>query len=137
MAIAQFEEFAPEIPQRSRVREFADQTRAALRLVPDLTVDNSQAVSNRAFFAFLIGVFTAGLLLLLSINTALTSGAFTLENMKLHLAAVNDQRDAVLNQVATYSSPDNLAINATKLGMLPQTGINFLDINTATPGTTK
>jgi hypothetical protein len=135
MAIAQFEEFSPPLQQRSRVREFAEQTRAALRLVPDLTVDNSQAVSNRAFIAFLIGVFTAGLLLLLSINTALTSGAFTLENMKLHLAAVNDQRDALLNQVATYSSPDNLAITATKLGMLSQSGINFLDINTATNST--
>ena len=128
MAIAQFEEFAA-LRQRSRVRDFAEQTRAALNLVPNLTVDNSKAVSNRAFIAFLIGVFTAGLLLLLSVNTALTSGAFTLENMKLHLAAVNDQRDAILNQLATHSSPNNLAVNATKLGMQPQASINFLDIN--------
>jgi len=132
MALTQIEPLAPEIKQRSRVREFADQTRAALKLVPDLTVDNSESVSNRAFFAFLIGLFTAGLLLLLSINTALTSGAFTLENMKLHLAAVNDERDAVLNQVATYSSPNNLAKAATKLGMQPQTTINFLDVNGGT-----
>jgi len=129
MALTQIESLAPDLKPRSRVRELADQTRAALKLVPDLTVDNSESVSNRAFFAFLIGLFTAGLLLLLSINTALTSGAFTLENMKLHLAAVNDQRDSVLNQVATYSSPNNLAKAATKLGMQPQTSINFLDIN--------
>ena len=129
MAIAQFEEFAPSLPQRSRVRGFAEQTRAALKLVPDLTVDNSKAISNRTFIAFLIGVFTAGLLLLLSVNTALTSGAFTLENMKLHLAAVNDQRDVVLNQLATHSSPNNLAVVATKLGMQAQDSINFLDIN--------
>jgi hypothetical protein len=129
MAIAQFEELSQVAPQRSRVREFADQTRAALKLVPDLTVDNSQAVSNRAFIGFLIGVFTAGLLLLLSVNTALTSGAFTLENMKLHLASVNDQRDAVLNQVSRFSSPDKLAISATKMGMQPQSAINFLDLS--------
>ena len=129
MALTQIESLAPGLKPRSRVRELADQTRAALKLVPDLTVDNSESVSNRAFFAFLIGLFTAGLLLLLSINTALTSGAFTLENMKLHLAAVNDQRDSVLNQVATYSSPNNLAKAATKLGMQPQISINFLDIN--------
>ncbi len=128
MAIEQYEHLAPT-PQRSRVREFADQTLAALKLVPDLTVDNSQAVSNRAFIGFLIGVFTAGLLLLLSVNTALTSGAFTLENMKLHLAKVNDQRDAMLNQVATFASPDTLAKTAAKLGMQPQVTINFLDIN--------
>ena len=130
MAIAQFEEVTSRRPQRSRVRQFADQTRAALKVVPDLSVDNSQAVSNRAFIGFLIGVFTVGLLLLLSLNTALTSGAFTLENMKLHLAEVNDQRDALLNQVSLYSSPNNLAASATKLGMQPQAGINFLDLNT-------
>ncbi|MEI6294685.1 MAG: hypothetical protein WCO95_01355 [Actinomycetes bacterium] len=128
MAIEQYEHLAPT-PQRSRVREFADQTLAALKLVPDLTVDNSQAVSNRAFIGFLIGVFTAGLLLLLSVNTALTSGAFTLENMKMHLAAVNDQRDAMLNQVALFSSPDSLASTATKMGMQPQLSINFLNID--------
>ena len=132
MAIAQFETFEKAAQQRSRVREFADQTRAALQLVPDLTVDNSQAVGNGAFIAFLIGVFTAGLLLLLSVNTALTSGAFTLESMKLHLAAINDQRDTVLNQVATFSSPNKLAEEATKLGMAPQASINFLDIGGGT-----
>ena len=129
MAITQLDQFASASPARSRARAFADQTKAALKLVPDLTVDNSKAVSNRAFIGFLIGVFTAGLLVLLSVNTALTSGAFTLENMKLQLASVNDQRDAVLNQVATFSSPDNLAKVATKLGMAPQAAINFLDIN--------
>ena len=132
MAIARFESaetYAESTPQRSRVREFAAQSRAALKLVPDLTVDNSQAVGNGAFIAFLIGVFTAGLLLLLSVNTALTSGAFTLEKMKLHLASVNDQRDTVLNQVAAFSSPDRLAAEATKLGMQPQSSIKFLDIS--------
>ena len=132
MAIAQFEEVISTPLQRSRVRQLAIQTRAAIRLVPDLNVGNSQAVSNRAFMGFLIGVFTVGLLLLLSVNTALTSGAFTLESMKLHLAAVNDQRDALLNQVASYSSPNNLAVTAIKLGMQPQVGINFLDINPPT-----
>lgn len=131
MALAQIDISKLERAPRSRVRGFAEQTRAALKLVPDLTVDKSEAVSSRAFIGFLIGVFTAGLLVLLSINTALTSGAFTLENMKLELAATNDQRDAVLNQVATYSSPNNLAVAATKLGMLPQASIFFLDINGA------
>ncbi len=129
MAIAQIDQLASRAPQRSRARTFADQTRSALKLVPDLTVDNSQAVSNRAFIGFLIGIFTAGLLILLSVNTALTSGAFTLENMKLHLAEVNDHRDALLNQVASFSSPDTLAVAATKLGMQPQITINFLNIN--------
>ena len=129
MAITQIEILSTEKSSRFRVRGLAEQTKVALRLVPDLNIENSRAVSSRAFVGFLIGVFTAGLLLLLSINTALTSGAFTLENMKLQLAAANDQRDALLNQVGAYSSPNNLALAATKLGMLPQASIHFLDVN--------
>lgn len=127
--IAQFEESLPLREEHTGIRGFAKQTRAALRAVPNLTVDNSKAVSNRAFIGFLIGVFTVGLLVLLSINTALTSGAFTLENVKLQLASVNDQRDALLNQVATFSSPNNLAATATKMGMQPQATINFLTVD--------
>ncbi|HEY4898830.1 MAG TPA: hypothetical protein VIH79_03825 [Candidatus Nanopelagicaceae bacterium] len=132
MAIAQFGELAPPLQEHTRIRGFGKQTREALKLVPDLSVDNSKAVSSRAFIGFLIGVFTAGLLILLSINTALTSGAFTLENAKLQLASVNDQRDALLNQVATFSSPNRLASAATKMGMQPQTAINFLNISGVT-----
>ena len=128
MAISQIEILSTEKSSRFRVRGLAEQTKVALRLVPDLSIENSRAVSSRAFVGFLIGVFIAGLLLLLSINTALTSGAFTLETMKLQLAAANDQRDALLNQVSTYSSPNNLALAATKLGMLPQGSIHFLDV---------
>ena len=128
MAIAQFEEFVLPPPDRARMRGFAKQTRASLNLVPDLDADNSKSVSGRAFIGILIGVFAAGLLILLSINTALTSGAFTLENVKLQLAAINDQRDALLNQVATFSSPNRLSSSAIKMGMQPQAAINFLTL---------
>ena len=131
MAIAQFEEFTPQSVKPNRISGIARQTRVALRLVPDLSVENDQAVSNNAFVGILIGIFTVGLLLLLCINIALTSGAFTLENAKLSLASVNDQRDAVLNQVDSLSSPDNLAAAATKLGMKPQTTINFLNLDSS------
>ena len=131
MAIAQFEEFTPQSVKPNRISGIARQTRVALRLVPDLSVENDQAVSNNAFVGILIGIFTVGLLLLLCINIALTSGAFTLENAKLSLASVNDQRDAVLDQVDSLSSPDNLAAAATKLGMKPQTTINFLNLDSS------
>ncbi len=128
MAITQFEELAPAESERTGNRSITKQTRASLKLVPDLDAEKSKAISSRTFIGFLIGVFAAGLLILLSINTALTSGAFTLENVKLQLASANDQRDALLNKVATYSSPNRLASVAIKLGMQPQSVINFLTI---------
>jgi hypothetical protein len=45
MAIAQIDVIPSEKLLRSRARGFAEQTRAALKLVPDLTVDNSDAVA--------------------------------------------------------------------------------------------
>ena len=57
MAIAQFEEFTPQSVKPNRLSGIARQTRVALRLVPDLSVENDQAVSNNAFVGILIGIF--------------------------------------------------------------------------------
>ncbi len=112
------------------IRDFgiAQKTRAALKLVPDLSVDNSASVDNGKFIMIIASIFVAGLLALLAINTSLTSGAFTMENMKLKLAAMNDQRDATLNQLAAYASPDQLAAHAKKLGMSAQESNNFVNV---------
>jgi hypothetical protein len=111
----------------------AGRTRAVLRLVPDLSVDNSASVDNRTFIGIITGIFVVGLLALLAINTSLTSGAFTMEKLKMQLASVNDQRDATLNQVANFSAPDQLALRAIKLGMSPQLTNNFVNLTVIKP----
>jgi len=101
-----------------------------LQLVQDLSVENPKAVSTKSFTGIVVAIFVLGLLSLLGINMALTSGAFEMENLKLHLIAMNDQKEALLNQESSYSSPDRLAIHAKALGMQPQTTINFLSLGT-------
>jgi hypothetical protein len=101
-----------------------------LQLVQDLSVENPKAVSTKSFTGIFVAIFVLGLLSLLGINMALTSGAFEMENLKLHLIAMNDQKEALLNQESSYSSPDRLAIHAKALGMQPQTTINFLSLGT-------
>lgn len=141
MALTQFSPASPAsplttAPVRTRVvRDFnlANRTRAALKLVPDLSVDNAASVDNGKFIAIIASIFVAGLLALLAINTSLTSGAFTMENLKLKVASVSDQRDATLNQVASFSSPDQLAARATKLGMGPQLTNNFVNLTVSKP----
>ncbi len=129
MAIPDFAISAPTPVEVVKPRGLVKSARSVLNLVPDFDVENSDAVNNRAFMGIIALIFGIGLLVLLGINTALTSGAFTMENLKLHLASVNDQRDALLNQVSHYSSPDQLARNAIKLGMAPQGSINFLTLS--------
>jgi hypothetical protein len=104
-----------------------------LQLVRDSSVDKPKAVSTGSFISFtaiVVAIFVVGLLSLLGINMALTSGAFEMEHLKLHLIAMNDQKEALLNQESSYSSPDRLAIHAKALGMQPQTTINFLSLGT-------
>jgi len=113
--------------------DFSGRTRAALKLVPDLSVDNSASVDNSTFLKIIATISVAGLLALLAINVSLTSGAFTMENLKLKLAAISDQRDATLNTVATFSAPDQLAIRATKLGMTPAVTNNFINLSVKLP----
>jgi hypothetical protein len=113
--------------------DFSGRTRAALKLVPDLSVENSASVDNSTFLKIIATISVAGLLALLAINVSLTSGAFTMENLKLKLAAISDQRDATLNTVATFSAPDQLAIRATKLRMTPAVTNNFINLSVKLP----
>ena len=124
---------APAKVRASRDGFLATRTRAALRLVPDISVENAASVENGKFVAILASIFVAGLLALLAINTSLTSGAFTMENMKLKLAQINDQSEATLNMVAKQAAPDQLALHAAKLGMQPAQTNNFLNLSVPTP----
>jgi hypothetical protein len=119
-------------PREKTVRGIAHSARSVLKLVPDFSSDNPEAVSTRSFAGIVGAMFAIGLLALLGINIALTSGAFEMENLKLHLESVTDQKEALLNQVSRYSSPSQLAIHARKIGMQPQAAINFLSIDRAT-----
>jgi hypothetical protein len=118
-------------PKEKNVRGITQSARTVLKLVPDFSSDNPAAVSSRSFAGIVGAMFAIGLLVLLGINIALTSGAFEMENLKLHLESVNDQKEALLNQVSRYSSPLQLASHARAIGMQPQSTINFLSISPA------
>ena len=121
------------LPERVKdVRQTAF-AKAALRLVPDLDVRNAESVDNRTFIAIIGAIFLSGLIALLAINTSLTTDAFTAQHLKVKLASINSQRDVTLNQVATFSSPNQLAESARKLGMKPAESTNFVDLSVTLP----
>ena len=72
-------ELAPALEiSRKIVREQAN--KAVLRLVPD--IKQGAVAPDRTFGIFLGAIFTAGLLALLVINTALAKDAFVLKDLK-------------------------------------------------------
>jgi len=119
-------ELAPALKiSRKIVREQAN--KAVLRLVPD--IKQGAVAADRTFGIFLGAIFTAGLLALLVINTALAQDAFILKDLKQQAQVLIDQREAILREVARKSSPDQLSQSAAQLGMVASTNPRFLDMS--------
>lgn len=119
-------ELAPALEiSRKIVREQAN--KAVLRLVPD--IKEGTVAADRTFGIFLGAIFTAGLLALLVINTALAQDAFILKDLKQQAQVLTDQREAILREVAQKSSPDQLSQSAAQLGMVASTNPRFLDMS--------
>jgi hypothetical protein len=119
-------ELAPALKiSRKIVREQAN--KAVLRLVPD--IKQGAVAADRTFGIFLGAIFTAGLIALLVINTALAQDAFILKDLKQQAQVLTDQREAILREVARKSSPDQLSQSAAQLGMVASTNPRFLDMS--------
>ena len=119
-------ELAPAIEiSRKIVREKTN--KAVLRLVPE--IKSGEVAAQRTFTIFIATIFTAGLLTLLVVNTALAKDAFLLKQLKQEAQLLTDQREAILRQVAQRSSPEKLAEQASKLGMIASTNPKFLDMS--------
>ena len=119
-------DFAPAI-ERSRKAVSQTTAKAVLRLVPD--IESGKQASDKGFVIAISSIFITGLLALLIINTALAQDAFKLQQLKQQATVLEDQREAILRQVAQKASPDNLAVSAAKLGMVASTNPRFLDLS--------
>ena len=119
-------ELAPAI-EISRKIVLEKTNKAVLRLVPE--IKPGEVAAQRTFAIFIATIFTAGLLTLLVVNTALAKDAFLLKQLKQEAQSLTDQREAILRQVAQRSSPEKLAEQASELGMIASTNPKFLDMS--------
>ena len=119
-------ELAPAI-EISRKIVLEKTNKVVLRLVPE--IKSGEVAAQRTFIIFIATIFTAGLLTLLVVNTALAKDAFLLKQLKQEAQSLTDQREAILRQVAQKSSPEKLAEQASKLGMIASTNPKFLDMS--------
>lgn len=119
-------ELAPAIEISRRI-VLEKTNKVVLRLVPE--IKSGEVAAQRTFAIFIATIFTAGLLTLLVVNTALAKDAFLLKQLKQEAQSLTDQREAILRQVAQKSSPEKLAEQASKLGMIASTNPKFLDMS--------
>ena len=118
-------ELAPAIRISTKIVK-AQTNKAVLRLAPE--IKNGEVANDRTFVVFLATIFTASLLSLLVINTALARDAFVLSELKQQAQLLTDQRE-VLQEVEVKSSPDKLAQSASELGMVASSNPRFLDMS--------
>ena len=117
---------APAITKRtSRVAQKS--TRAALRIVADVSAGNQATSRSYALFITAIGVVF--LLALLFINTLLAQDAFELSKLQADLKLSSDQFEAVTREIERISSPAVLSVEAQKLGMKPSLTPTFLNLD--------
>ena len=102
-------------------------TRAALRLVADVSAGNQATSRSYALFITAIGVVF--LLALLFINTLLAQDAFELSKLQADLKLSSDQYEAVTREIERISSPAVLSQEAEKLGMKPSLTPTFLNLD--------
>ena len=117
---------APAITKRtSRVAQKS--TRAALRIVADVSA-GTQATS-RSYALFITAIGVVFLLALLFINTLLAQDAFELSKLQADLKLSSDQYEAVTREIERISSPAVLSVEAQKLGMKPSLTPTFLNLD--------
>jgi hypothetical protein len=118
---------------KSRKAVANSSARAVLRLVPELRPIPGEQASDRLFYGLIGSILALGLLGLLGINILLGNDAVRIKELKLEAISINEAREEALREVARISTPENLAIKAVSLGMVPSSTPRFLDLSVTTP----
>jgi hypothetical protein len=75
-------------------------------------------VKTAPFVVLVVTLLAAGLVGLLMLNTVLAQDAFVLKDLRRTAAALTDQQQALMQDVAAAASPAELAARARALGMV-------------------
>ncbi|MBN0043893.1 septum formation initiator family protein [Streptomyces actuosus] len=100
----------------------------AARLARLLPVTPAAGRAARAPFVLLVVLLLGGGLIgLLVLNSALSEGAFQLDDLQRDTKALTDEEQALQRDVDAYSAPRALQQRARELGMVPGGDPAFLD----------
>ncbi|GLW47835.1 hypothetical protein Stsp02_34970 [Streptomyces sp. NBRC 14336] len=107
----------------SRKPELKGRAARLARLFPTGT---GQA-ARTPFVVLVVLLLGGGLIGLLVLNSALSEGAFRLDDLQRETKSLTDEEQALQRDVDAYSAPDALQRRARELGMVPGGDPAFLD----------
>lgn len=94
------------------------------------TAAGSPAASRTPFVLLLLGLLGGGLVCLLVINTTLAAASFQISDLQKGNVELAQQQQALQQQVASDESPATIEQRAYRMGMRPQSVLNFIDLKT-------
>ncbi|MEU6473965.1 hypothetical protein ACIP4Q_25195 [Streptomyces massasporeus] len=98
----------------------------AARLARLLPTGPGQA-ARTPFVLLVVLLLGGGLICLLVLNSALSEGAFKLDDLRSGTKNLTDEEQALQRDIDAYSAPDALQRRARELGMVPGGDPAFLD----------
>lgn len=81
------------------------------------------------FFTFIFGLFVAGILLSLFINTFVQQASFQKTDLQRSINTATALKQQLETEIATAESPENLMTQAKKMGMVPANNPVFLRLS--------
>ncbi|GAA2521413.1 MULTISPECIES: hypothetical protein [Streptomyces] len=97
----------------------------AARLAQLFPTGRAQA-ARTPFVLLVVLLLGGGLIGLLVLNSALSEGAFRLDDLQRETKNLTDEEQALRRDIDAYSAPDALQRRARELGMVPGGGPAFL-----------
>ncbi|MEY7979026.1 hypothetical protein AB8O53_22255, partial [Streptomyces pilosus] len=98
----------------------------AARLAQLLPTGRAQA-ARTPFVLLVVVLLGGGLIGLLVLNSALSEGAFQLDDLQRETKSLTDEEQGLQRDIDAYSAPDALQRRARELGMVPGGDPAFLD----------
>jgi hypothetical protein len=107
----------------SRKPELRGRAARLARLIPA----GSGQAARTPFVLLVVLLLSGGLIALLMLNSALSEGAFKLDDLEKDTKSLTDEEQALQRDVDGYSAPDALQRRARELGMVPGGDPAFLN----------
>ncbi|MEU6365610.1 septum formation initiator family protein [Streptomyces sp. NPDC046931] len=108
----------------SRAPELKGRAARLARLIP---VGGRRGAARTPFVLLVVLLLGGGLIGLLMLNSALSEGAFKLDDLQRQTKNLTDEEQALQRDVDAYAAPDALQRRARELGMVPGGDPAFLN----------
>jgi hypothetical protein len=107
-----------------------------VRRIPEVAAVEAPQVDVKGgrvtFILVIVVLLSVGLAALLGVNTALAQSSFTVNRLQKQISDLDDRATSLQDALSRANSPERLAADARRLGMVPAPGVAYLRLSDST-----